>query len=407
MKACFSPSYPLDFRQLTGTETPLSVPGYSFTCFTEIGEVPETYWLTAAASGDFFLGKSYLQLLADHPPEGMRFVYLLFLRNGQAIGTTFGQIMEFRADEHIRKAENKEIWWKKQLAKRLHFRLLIAGNLLLTGQHAYYFTGIPDQLAGALLQEAFHCTSRQLRQHGTEISGIMVKDLPPASAVVTAMGEQGGYRALNFQPNMVFPIRAEWENMEDYLSALTSKYRVRYRRARKKAGRISRHELSLSQIRAYEAEIYQLYLNIAHEAEFCMTYLPPNYFSELKAASASGQFRLWGYFLEDKLIGFCTALWNGSEMEAHFLGLDHQQNTEHQLYLNMLYDLIETGIRGRAGRIIFSRTALEIKSSVGAQAEAATLLITSAANPFLGGIIRPLVRLLEPDSAWEERHPFK
>ena len=56
-------------------------------------------------------------------------------------------------------------------------------------------------------------------------------------------------------------------------------------------------------------------------------------------------------------------------MDAHFLGVDNSFNRDYQVYLNILYDLVETAINGKAKHIDFARTALEIKSSVGAVAQ--------------------------------------
>lgn len=408
MRVCFHPSCSTIAHPADGQEILLSRSGYSVSIFTEFSNVPERYWLTAAASEDYFLSREYLQLLSEYKPDGMDFVYLLFCQNGVAVGIAYGQVVSFRADEHIRTVALSESWWKKSLARQLHFRLLVAGNLLLTGQHSYCFAPtVSEKLAAELVQEALQCVVKQARNKGSNIAGVLVKDLPADDSTSRLLQENGPFQSLTFQPNMVLSVRPEWDNFDDYLTELTSKYRVRYRRARKKARPITRHELSLSQIRAYEEEIYQLYLNIANEADFCMTYLHPNYFSELKARTAEGRFRLWGYFLNDRLIGFCTALWNGKDMEAHFLGMDQTQNAAHQLYLNMLYDLIQVGIAGQARQLIFSRTAMAIKSSVGAKAQEATVLIASPGRPLLQPFITPLVRLLEPSSNWEERHPFK
>jgi len=53
-------------------------------------------------------------------------------------------------------------------------------------------------------------------------------------------------------------------------------------------------------------------------------------------------------------------------MDAHFLGVDEEYNREHQVYLNILYDLVNSAIEGGSKHIDFARTALEIKSSVDA-----------------------------------------
>jgi hypothetical protein len=53
-------------------------------------------------------------------------------------------------------------------------------------------------------------------------------------------------------------------------------------------------------------------------------------------------------------------------MDTYFLGYDDSIQREKMLYLNMLYDMIAYSINKGFKEIIFARTALEIKSSVGA-----------------------------------------
>lgn len=408
MKVCFQHTCSHVAAPVDNLAISLSAPGYALSIFTEYEAVPESYWLLATHSEDFFLSKTYLQLLAAYPPEGTQPVYLLFSKDERPIGIAYGQLTTFRADEHIRTIANTESHWKKLLARQLHFRILVAGNMLLTGQHGFFFDHeVEEGMAGQLLQEAFRQTAKRVGDQSGSPAGILIKDLPVDNAIAVSLEASGAFQPLSFQPNMVLSLSSDWNRFEDYLADLTSKYRVRYRRARKKGQAVTCHELSLQQIRSFEKEIYQLYLDIANGADFCMTYLHPNYFSELKARTADDQFRLWGYFQDGQLIGFSTALWNGRDMEAHFLGLDQQYNTEYQLYLNMLYDLIHTGIAGRARRIIFSRTAMAIKSSVGAEAEEMTVLIGQVNRPWLQLLINPLIRLLEPPADWEKRHPFK
>jgi hypothetical protein len=54
-------------------------------------------------------------------------------------------------------------------------------------------------------------------------------------------------------------------------------------------------------------------------------------------------------------------------MDTYFLGYDDSIQREKMLYLNMLYDMIAYSINKGFKEIIFARTALEIKSSVGAR----------------------------------------
>ena len=113
-----------------------------------------------------------------------------------------------------------------------------------------------------------------------------------------------------------------------------------------------------------------------------------------------------GYYLDDKLIGYFTTFLNGQELEAHFLGLEPKYNHEFQLYLNMLYDIIQIGIDSEAKLIVFARTAMAIKSSVGAVAHEMYCYMRHRSS-FPNKFIKPLLKYLRPEADWEPRHPFK
>ena len=111
----------------------------------------------------------------------------------------------------------------------------------------------------------------------------------------------------------------------------------------------------------YQKQAYQLYNQIAGRADFNMMNLPEGYFLALKQAMPE-QFRVFGYFLQGEFVGFCTTLTNGPELEAHFMGFRPELNMKYQLYLNMLYKMIRVGLEEeKVEKVIFSRTALEIK----------------------------------------------
>lgn len=406
MKICVSQLCPTPVAFPAKQDMTLSAPACSFTYFTRWQEVPEQYWELADRSGDLFLQRDYLSALEKCPPAGMEFGYILFQRSNRPAGIAYYQVLDFRAKDHLRREENSGNELRERFASHLNFRLMVCGNMLLTGQHAYYFPATEETMAARLLQEALGRIALNTRRQGQKLDAIALKDLEHYRQDSLQAWQASTYHEFRFQPNMVLPIRAGWQQMDDYLEALSSKYRVRYRRARKKLQGISRHELNEMQIRSFEKELYQLYAQVADGSDFCMAYLHPAYFSELKSRFPE-DFRLWAYFRNDALIGFCTSLRNGSQMEAHFLGLDKAQNNESQLYLNMLYDLVETAISGRVDQLIFSRTALEIKSSVGAIAEPTSVFLNYPFSPILNCLTPSLVRWLEPKAEWEARHPFR
>ena len=165
---------------------------------------------------------------------------------------------------------------------------------------------------------------------------------------------------------MVLYFRDDWKNFEDYLAAMSSKYRVRVKRAFKKGVAIQRKVFDIQDIEDNLDRIYDLYSRIAEGSVFNLVKLNPKYFVALKA-KLGADFTMIGYYIEGELTAFFTTIKNYHELEAHFLGYDEAFNREHQMYLNILYDIIKIGFDQKCRSVVFARTALEIKSSVGAE----------------------------------------
>ena len=64
--------------------------------------------------------------------------------------------------------------------------------------------------------------------------GFLSKNPFPSSGVEAAFVDQG-FHEFRFLPNMVMGMNPSWTSFEDYLADLQSKYRVRAKRAFKKA----------------------------------------------------------------------------------------------------------------------------------------------------------------------------
>jgi len=214
-----------------------------------------------------------------------------------------------------------------------------------------------------------------------------------------------GFHHFNVQPNMLLDIRPEWNSFEDYLASMSSKYRVRAKRAYKKSTDIEFREFGEEEIEQHLDKIYEYFIEVQKNAGFNLVYLKPTYFLELKR-QLGDKYKLFGYFLEDRFIGFNTVIINHDELEAHFLGFDKEINVQHQLYLTMLYDKIKKAIKLGSKKIVFARTAMEIKSSVGATPKELCIYLRHE-NTLLNKVVSPIITLLNPEEKWVQRHPFK
>jgi len=379
-------------------------------------------WDAAAPEHNLFLQKKYLQLLENNPPENVHFVYMLYYKRSKPIGVAIGQVGNFSAEKSIN--ENNEPdekenpstlsvvtnFIKSFFAKKVDITALVCGNALLTGEsHNICFregeVSVEEEFH--ILNDTMKFVQRELDKKGVYIALTYLKEYhqrqrPQAQQFLV---EKNKFHEFTAQPNMVLYFRDDWKNFEDYLAAMSSKYRVRVKRAFKKGVAIQRKVFDIQDIEDNLDRIYDLYSRIAEGSVFNLVKLNPKYFVALKA-KLGVDFTMIGYYIEGELTAFFTTIKNYHELEAHFLGYDEAFNREHQMYLNILYDIIKIGFDQKCRSVVFARTALEIKSSVGAEPHEMYWYLrhrNKVSNRFLSQI----VDYLNPKDDWVQRKPFK
>ncbi|HRD82483.1 MAG: GNAT family N-acetyltransferase [Saprospiraceae bacterium] len=391
-------------------EVALPLPGWTARVFSSLEQTPED-WDLAAPSDDIFLQRNYLTVMEQCAPEGMAFAYVVFYKQARPVGLAYAQLLDLRIKKSLESGLQAERGWFKQIKSVLaglgRFQLLVCGNMLLTGAHGFHFSveGLREDQTARLLDSAMEAVSERFRCCGRKVDLAMVKDISPCCKGVSEQLSRMRFSEFSFQPNMILHIQPSWQRFDDYLEAMSSKYRVRARRAFKKMDGITRRELTEKMVVLEEAAMYELYCEVAAHADFNAFDLHPGYFTALKQAFPQ-HFRVFGYYQQDELVGFCTTMRNGHSMEAHFLGFRNALNASHQLYLNMLYDMAKTAIESGASELVFARTAMEIKSSIGAEPQQLDCRLRHYHGPS-NRLMPFFIRLLEPSVQWVQRHPFR
>lgn len=340
----------------------------------------------------------------------MIFHFIGISKQDQLVGVAVSQFLDLSSITSFGERDHRiKTLIRSYAFKNISSKVLVIGNNMLTGQNGYSFTDELDELdenkGFTILKDAVNSIRSVLSKNGLKPQLIIFKDYSKVAVSLFDKTVFKSYFTFTTQPNMVFTISENWNSFDDYLSCLSKKYRDQYKRSRKKAEDVSKRKLSLSEIEDYSARIHELYMNVAKNAPFNTFYLSENHFETFKR-TLKDNFLFYGYFLEDKLIGFNTLIKNGSDIDTYFLGYDQEFQKEKMLYLNMLYDMIAYSINKKYKRIIFARTALEIKSSVGAVA-VETYGMMKHSNPLLNVFIGRFFRYFEPKSNWQVRKPFK
>ena len=378
---------------------------YSFQIYFSAENLPSNW--DVLALNNIFLSKDYLKILEKSAPENMVCHFIGFFRDKELVGIALSQFLDLNKLESFGERDKCiKTSIRNSIFKNFCSHVLILGNNMLTGQNAYAFSDRIDKKTALLcLKTASKKLETIFKNKGQKVHITTFKDFPQEETTAFQKAGFQDYFQFSTQPNMIFDIPTHWKTEQDYINALSKKYRDQYKRARKKADGVVKIKMHLEDIIKHEETIYDLYFHVAKNAHFNTFFLTKNHFRTLKEI-LKDKFLFYGYFLDEKLIGFNTIIKNGEVMDTYFLGYDESIQREKMLYLNMLYDIIAYSINKGFQEIVFARTALEIKSAVGAKPQEMFGYMKHS-NIILDTVIEKLFCYLEPEVVWQERNPFK
>lgn len=390
---------------------------YSFNIFNSVANINLEHWNNVATYGSPFLKTPYLSVLEKEHPKNMRFHYALIYDAEKPIAISYFQVIDFASDgfEGFINQEKTEVscaittYLKKHLtnhfirsASKTNMRILICGNAFVSGEHGFaYCPGINKIEIFDALADIIYEIGEVEKLNG-KIAAILVKDFYIANKKISDELKEFKYHDFLGEPNMILDIN--WKTFDEYLNAMSKKYRNRAKGIIKKGAELNSKNFSPSDIKNNAIIIQQLYNNVVNKASFRMASLSANYFAEMKKVM-NDEFNFIAYFNKDELIGFRTSFIHKDSIEAHFIGLNYIVNKEFELYQNMLYDFVNEAIDNDFNKLILGRTASEIKSTIGAQAYELICYIRHR-NPFSNQLIKPFVDSIKTIE-WVARNPFK
>lgn len=280
-------------------------------------------------------------------------------------------------------------------------RIMFCGNIFLSGEYGTFIR------KGENTNEMFHALAKALKKlmkATKKLQAVFVKDFKKSSLKLTDQLIDYKYTAMKVEPNMIITLQPEWKSFDDYKNALKSKYRVKANKADSKSKSLIAKEFTAQEIEYYKSELQALYENTIANADFNAQVLNLNTYTHLKKSYGS-QFIVKGYFLENKLIGFLSAMMHQKNLDAHFIGLNYSLNKEYAIYPRILNDYVRLGIQYGATHINLGRTASEIKSTLGAKPQDLICYIRHK-KLFINSLIRPFIKKIKIKS-FKEHAPFK
>jgi hypothetical protein len=342
-------------------------------CYQSIAAVPRPAWSELVAPDRLFLGADYLGALEDAAPPRLGFRYAVLEGGASALGVASMQLVDVSPRECVpglvEPPPDESLWrrWLRRGAAAVlagrRFRVLLCGNVFAGGEPGLTWRSPRDAaIAFRLAAEVMHAVGAAGGGRAIQL----FKDIGEASVgAARAALLPLGYREAQADPMMVLPLRASWRRFDDYLAALTARYRGHARRALRASACIERRLLDPAQIAAAAADVDRLHAAVIARASVCPSWLDARGFAALRARLGD-RFAFVGYFLEGRLVAFNTRFHLGDDLDSHYFGLDYEVTRRYALYRSMLYDDVAAAIARGARRVLFGRTSQEVKSSLGA-----------------------------------------
>lgn len=388
---------------------------FTFDIFSSIEEVNIAAWQSVVPEHTVFYSKEYFLPLEEYASDNMVFRYVIIRKNGEPVGVANFNVIEFDGSNVVMDDEDPNATWFQKLKKNIlraivnqfSLNLLVNGNTFTTGEYGIYLAddAVPEDEKPGILEECIEAVIAK-ESSRIKISGVLIKDFYGAERESYKILSKCGYLEFPVQPNMILDLDPSWETFDDYLGAMTSKYRTRARKAIKRAADLDIRPMDAEEIKLQMPTIYRLYEQVIDPSSFKLTKLGIDYFIRMKE-TLGDRFHFYGFYdKEGKLMAFISLYMDGDELIAGFTGLEYDVRDDYDLYLNVLYKLADIGVQLKASKVVYGRTAMEIKSGVGAEPYK-MYLYTRHRSAILNWLVQPVVKVLSRTPEWNQRRPFK
>ncbi|WP_233269862.1 peptidogalycan biosysnthesis protein [Polaribacter sp. L3A8] len=375
--------------------------------FSSIDKIPSKIWKALGCTKNSYFHPDFLKSLEkNHQKITFSYIVLVDDKN-QPIAFASLKIIDFELN-----SIKNDFKLLKDIGRKLHvfpdkkpLKLLICGNTFISGEHGVFIKENQDKKA--IIKELaksinhFVNSDKKLKK---QIDAFLLKDFAKESLFISDELKNFGYHRFSVEPNMKLEIHENWQNFDDYLASMKTKFRVKAKKAFKQSVHICIEEVTLINIEEQLPKMTALYEKVASNAGFNLGNFNLKTYKDLKEKFGEN-YILKSYHLEGKLIGFISGIINQNSLDAHFVGIDYQLNREHAIYQRMLYDYIEIAINKNLKILNFGRTASEIKSSVGAVPQDLTMYFRHK-KTIKNKILKLFLQRIQP-TPFQQKLPFK
>ena len=347
----------------------------------------------------FHLKSAYLSALEAAQPADMEFRYVFIYKDELLVSCAYLQLVNYSEKNFSGNGSIFTVPLLKLFFKLKKVRLLFCGNLFSVDYPCLHFLEehIPFEEVITVIQKINKLEKCQL---------LMLKEMNLPSEKLHIL-EQNGFRKYGEDLTMKLDVKSIWKSFDDYLNALTKKYRKRLKLIRQSKQAISFRKLTANELDIYLPGIGELFRKTAARQFLKMGIIDEKYFAAMQKAYGA-KFFINGYFLNEKMIAFASHIIHPDNLEVHYIGIDYSFNETYSLYFNILYDGVEMAIAMNMKSLELGRTAREAKACVGCRPSPSFdyLFVSNKFTNFLIGVFEKIF-LDKMGNEWKNRNPFK
>ena len=193
-------------------------------------------------------------------------------------------------------------------------------------------------------------------------------------------------------------VNIPFDSIQDYELSMRYEYRRRYKKAR--AG-FSKVNAVSSDCSVFGESEYRLYLEVLKRSSGKLETLSQAFFTNLPST-----FKLTRFYYGEKLLGWHITVLYEKTLYFFLGGIEYNLNNHYETYFNMLYDIIEQGIKNKVTKVDLGQTAEVPKLRTGGVI-VKKYMVAQHSSPLLSGVLKLTKRLLEYRCKLPQNHVFK
>ncbi len=193
-------------------------------------------------------------------------------------------------------------------------------------------------------------------------------------------------------------VNTPFSSIKEYELAMRYEYRRRYKKSR--TSFINVNAIS-SDCSAFGESEYRLYLEVLKRSSGKLETLSQAFFANLPAI-----FKLTRFYFGEKLLGWHITVQYEETLYFFLGGIEYNLNNHYETYFNMLYDIIELGIRNKVKRVELGQTAEVPKLRTGGFI-AKKYMVAQHSSPLFNSALKLAKGMLEYRCKLTQNHVFK